>query len=67
MSITPKTIQIFLPSGEPHGFRIAEIITRIVRVIEVPRSLLAYFLAMEPSSQVGLYVLVGGRNYLQSA
>jgi len=33
----------------------------------VPRSLLADFLAMEPSSQVGLYVLVGGRNYLQSA
>jgi len=23
MSSTPKTIQIFLPSGEPHGIRIA--------------------------------------------
>ncbi len=59
MSQTPKTIQIFLPSGEPHGIRIAEITTRIVQVIEVPRSLLADFLAMEQSSQVGVYVLVG--------
>ena len=59
MSTTPKTIQIFLPSGEPHGIRIAEITTRIVQVIEVPRSLLADFLAMEQSSQVGVYVLVG--------
>jgi hypothetical protein len=59
MSSTPKTIQIFLPSGEPHGIRIAEITTRIVQVIEVPRSLLADFLAMEQSSQVGVYGLVG--------
>jgi hypothetical protein len=59
MSQAPKTIQIFLPSGEPHGIRIAEITTRIVQVIEVPRSLLADFLAMEQSSQVGVYVLVG--------
>jgi hypothetical protein len=36
-------------------------------VIEVPRSLLAEFLAMEQSSQVGVYALVWGRNYLQSA
>jgi hypothetical protein len=59
MSSTPKTIQIFLPSGDPHGIRIAEITTRIVQVIEVPRSLLADFLAMEQSSQVGVYFLLG--------
>jgi len=59
MSSTPKTIQIFLPSGEPHGIRIAEITARIVQVIEVPRSLLTDFLAMEQSSQVGVYLLVG--------
>jgi hypothetical protein len=59
MSQTPKTIQIFLSSGEPHGIRIAEITTRSVQVIEVPRSLLADFLAMEQSSRVGVYVLVG--------
>jgi len=59
MTQTPKTIQIFLPSGEPRGIRIAEITTRIVQVIEVPRPLLADFLAMKQSSQVGVYVLVG--------
>lgn len=59
MSISPKTIQIFLPSGEPHGIRVAEITTRIVQLIEVPRSLLASFLAMEQSSQVGIYFPIG--------
>lgn len=56
---TPKTIQIFLPGGDPHGIRIAEITTRIVQVLEVPRSLLGQFLAMEESRQVALYFLVG--------
>jgi len=59
VTATPKTIQIFLPSGEPHGIRLAEITTRIVQVIEVPRSLLSSFLAMEQSSQVGVYFLIG--------
>ncbi len=57
---TPKTIQIFLPGGDPRGIRIAEITTRIVQVIEVPRSLLQDFLKMEESSQVALYFLFGG-------
>lgn len=30
---TPQTIPIVLPSGEPHGIRIAEITTRIVQVM----------------------------------
>lgn len=59
MQSTPKTIQIFLPGGDPHGIRIAEITTRIVQVLEVPRSLLGRFLAMEESRQVALYFLVG--------
>jgi predicted GIY-YIG superfamily endonuclease len=59
VTATPKTIQIFLPSGEPHGIRIAEITTRIVQVIEVPRSLLSSFLAIEQSAQVGVYFLIG--------
>ncbi len=58
MTSTPKTIQIFLPGGEPQGIRIAEITTRIVQVIEVPRSLLADFLAMPESEQVAVYFLV---------
>lgn len=59
MKQTPKTIQIFLPGGDPQGIRIAEITTRIVQVIEVPRSLLAEFNQMPESEQVGLYFLFG--------
>ena len=59
MSPTPKTIQIFLPGGDPRGIRVAEITTRIVQVIEVPRSLLPDFLKMDASDQVALYFLFG--------
>lgn len=59
MIARPKTIQIFLPAGDPRGIRIAEITTRIMQVIEVPRSLLADFLAMPESAQVGVYFLIG--------
>lgn len=59
MKITPKTIQIFLPSGDPRGIRIAEITTRIVQAIEIPRNQLADFIAMPESSQVAVYMLFG--------
>lgn len=59
MTATPKTIQIFLPGGDPRGIRVAEITTRIVQVIEVPRSLLPDFLKMPESNQVALYFLFG--------
>lgn len=59
MSMTPKTIQIFLPGGDPRGIRVAEITTRIVQVIEVPRSLLQDFLKMPESDQVAVYFLFG--------
>ena len=55
----PKTIQIFLPSGHPQGIRVAEITTRIVRVIDVPRSMVSTFCAMPEALQVGLYFLFG--------
>jgi hypothetical protein len=38
MNATPKTLQIYLPGGDPQGIRVAEITTRIVQVIEVPRT-----------------------------
>lgn len=53
-----QTIQIFLPSGDPQGIRLAELTTRIVQVIEVPRALLGIFLAMPESRQVAVYFLV---------
>lgn len=59
MSQRAKTIQIFLPRGDPRGIRIAEITTRIVQVIEVPRSLLDAFLAMPESRKVAVYFLFG--------
>lgn len=59
MKPRPQTIQIFLPSGDPRGIRVAEITTRIVRVIEVPRSQLADFLKMPEAQQVGVYFLMG--------
>ena len=55
---TPKTIQIFLPGGSPTGIRVAEITTRIVQVFDIPRKLLADFLKMPESQQVGVYYLV---------
>lgn len=55
----PQTIQIFLPTGDPRGMRVAEITTRIVRVIEVPRNQLPAFLKMPEAQQVGVYFLIG--------
>lgn len=55
----PQTIQIYLPSGNPAGIRIASLTTRTVRVFDVPRSLLGEFLKEPESRQVGLYFLFG--------
>lgn len=60
MSSRPRTIQIFLPSGDPTGIRVAELTTSIIRMVEVPRSLVPQFLGMPEAKQVGLYFLIGG-------
>ena len=57
--MVPKTIQVFLPSGDPRAIRIAEVTTRIVQAIEVPRSRLKEFFAMPECQQVGVYFLCG--------
>lgn len=54
----PRTIQIYLPKGDPRGLRIAELTTSITRVIEVPRALLNEFQGMPEANQVGVYLLV---------
>lgn len=59
MNQRPQTIQIFLPSGDPRGIRVAEITTRIVQAIDVPRSRLDEFLCMRESERLSLYLLVG--------
>jgi hypothetical protein len=58
-ALSPKTIQIFLPDGDPRGLRVAEITTRIVRVLEVPKDRLEEFLLMPEATQVAVYFLFG--------
>jgi predicted GIY-YIG superfamily endonuclease len=55
----PKTIQIYLPKGDARSIRLAEITSRIVQAIEIPRSLLNEFFAMPECKQVGIYFLFG--------
>lgn len=54
-----KTIQIFCPTGEPRGVRIAEITTSIVQAVVVPRALLEQALQRPEISRVGIYFLFG--------
>ncbi|MBB3107478.1 putative GIY-YIG superfamily endonuclease [Psychrobacter luti] len=54
-----KTIQIYLPKGNPRGLRLAEMTTRTVRLIEIPRIHIDDFFAMPEANQVGLYFLIG--------
>ena len=54
----PRTIQIYLPFGDPRGIRVAELTTSIVRVVEIPGKLLPQFQDMPEASQVGVYFLI---------
>lgn len=55
----PQTIQIFLPQGEPRGIRIAEVTTRVVQAVFVPRSKLADAGHRDELRSVGVYFLFG--------
>lgn len=55
----PRTIQIYLPSGDPRGIRVAELTTSITRVVEIPRALLSSWQSMPEAKQVGVYFLIG--------
>jgi len=57
-----QTIQIYLPSGDPTGLRVANLTTRTVRVFDVPRSLLSEFLKRPEAGQVGVYYLFGSND-----
>lgn len=59
MTPSAKTIQIYLPKGNPRGLRLAEMTTRTVRLIEIPRIHIDDFFAMPDANQVGLYFLIG--------
>jgi len=52
----PQTIQFFLPEGEPRGIRIAEITTRIVQAVLVPRTKLIEAAKRDELNNVGVYL-----------
>jgi len=54
-----KTIQIFLPDGNPRGVRIAEITSRTVQVCLVPRANLDLALKRDELNAPGIYILFG--------
>jgi hypothetical protein len=54
-----KTIQIFLPTGEPRGIRIAELTTRIVQAVLIPRSELADAKGRTELDRAAVYFLFG--------
>ncbi len=54
-----KTIQFFLPQGEPRGVRIADITTRIVQAMLVPRTKLPEAMMRPELKKVGVYFLIG--------
>lgn len=53
-----QTIQVYLPTGDPEGIRVASLTTRTVRVFDIPRLLLPDFMKMNESRQVCIYYLV---------
>ncbi len=58
-SSAAKTIQIFLPTGEPRGIRVAELTTRIVQAVAIPRSDLVTAKRRPELDHVAIYLLFG--------
>jgi len=54
-----RTIQIYLPSGEPRGIRIAELTTRTVQAILIPQSQLKDARIRPELDQIAVYFLFG--------
>lgn len=59
MKQAAKTIQIFLPDGNPRGIKIAEITSRTVSAIMIPRSKLDDVAKRPEVDSVGVYLLLG--------
>jgi hypothetical protein len=55
---TPKTIQIFLPDGNPRSIKIAEITSRTVQAMLIPRSKLDFAAKRDELNNVGIYFLI---------
>ena len=59
MKQTGKTIQIFLPYGNPRGVKIADITSRTVLSVLVPRAELGNISKRDELNNVGVYLLFG--------
>lgn len=59
MKTNPKTIQIFLPDGNARSIRIAEITSRTVQAIQIPRSKISEAGSRDEVKSVGVYFLFG--------
>jgi hypothetical protein len=57
-----KTIRIFIPDGNPRSVRFAEITTRNVQAILIPRSGLDYASTRDELNSGGVYFLIGNPN-----
>lgn len=55
----PHTIQIFLPTGDPRGFRVAEITSRTIRALQVSRNQLDLLVQRCEIAQPACYFLFG--------
>ena len=53
MKATPRTIQFFLPDGNARSIRIAEVTSRIVQAIQIPRNKLSEAGKREETNNVG--------------
>ena len=60
MKQQPKTIQIFLPDGNPRSVKIAEITSRTVQATLIPRSKIDEAAKRKELFGVGVYYLFGG-------
>lgn len=56
-TIRGKTINIYLPNGNPKGVRICEIPNSIIRAIQIPRNLIKEAGEYENLEKVGIYFL----------
>ena len=54
-----KTIQIYLPDGNPRSQKIAEITSRTVSAVLIPRSKLEEAAKRDELNNVGVYLLFG--------
>jgi len=63
MKTSPKTLQVFLPEGTPAGIQVAELTTRIIQAVVVPRTRLqAFFERNKEVNHVGTYFLFGAKD-----